>query len=57
LLPAVAILVVTLMAALHPKLQGMLITAVGIALFIVAMLLIPRFKMDFGVRTAQTAAP
>jgi prepilin-type N-terminal cleavage/methylation domain-containing protein len=57
LLPAVAILVVTLMAALHPKLQGMLITAVGIALFIVAMLLIPRFKLDFGVRTAQTAAP
>jgi hypothetical protein len=39
--PAAAILAVTLLAAIHTKLQGLLITAVGLALFILAMLLIP----------------
>jgi len=43
-LPAMAILAVTLTAAIHTRLQGILITAVGIAVFIVAMLLIPHFK-------------
>src|ERR1051326_179545 len=43
--PAIAILTLTLLAALHPRLQGILITVTGIALFIVAMLLIPRLKM------------
>ncbi|MSU58034.1 MAG: prepilin-type N-terminal cleavage/methylation domain-containing protein [Pedosphaera sp.] len=45
-LPATAILAVTLLAAIHPKLQGILITATGIAMFIVAMLLIPRMKRE-----------
>ena len=45
-LPAMAILAVTLTAAIHTRLQGILITAVGIAVFIVAMLLIPRFKHE-----------
>lgn len=45
-LPAMAILGVTLAAAIHTRLQGILITAVGIAVFIVAMLLIPRFKHE-----------
>ena len=44
--PAVAILALTLLAAIHPRLQGILITATGIALFIVAMLLIPRLKLE-----------
>lgn len=43
--PGIAILALTLLAALHPRLQGILITASGIALFIVAMLLIPRMKV------------
>jgi hypothetical protein len=43
--PAIAILALTLLAAIHPRLQGILITATGIALFIVAMLLIPRLKL------------
>jgi prepilin-type N-terminal cleavage/methylation domain-containing protein len=43
--PAIAILTLTLLAALHPRLQGILITVTGIALFIVAMLLIPRLKL------------
>lgn len=46
LFPATAILTVTLLAALHTRLQGILITGTGIALFIGAMLLIPRLKFD-----------
>ena len=45
-LPAVAILSVTLVAAIHTRLQGILITGMGIAVFTVAMLLIPRIKRD-----------
>jgi prepilin-type N-terminal cleavage/methylation domain-containing protein len=45
-LPATAILTITLAAAIHTRLQGILITATGIALFIAAMLLIPRFKYE-----------
>jgi len=44
--PAIAILALTLLAAIHPRLQGILITATGIALFIVAMLLIRRLKIE-----------
>jgi prepilin-type N-terminal cleavage/methylation domain-containing protein len=46
ILPAVIILAVTLVAAIHPRLQGILITGTGIALFIVAMLLMPRMKSN-----------
>ena len=44
-LPAIAILAVTLVAAIHPHLQGILITGTGLALFIGAMLLMPRMKL------------
>ncbi len=43
-LPAATLLGVTLIAAIHPRLQGILITGVGMALFVVAMLLIPRVQ-------------
>jgi prepilin-type N-terminal cleavage/methylation domain-containing protein len=43
-LPAAMLFTVTLAAALHPRLQGILITGVGMAMFIVAMILIPRLK-------------
>ncbi len=43
-LPAAAILSFTLMAAIQTRLQGILITVVGLALFIAAMLLLPRIK-------------
>ena len=46
IVPAAAILALTLLAAIHTRLQGILITGVGIALFIVAMLLIPRLKLQ-----------
>lgn len=45
-LPAAAILAVTLVAAIHTRLQGILITGTGIALFVVAMLLIPRLQRE-----------
>jgi hypothetical protein len=53
-LPATAILAVTLVAAIHPRLQGILITGTGIAVFIVAMLLIPRLKRESAPRVALT---
>jgi hypothetical protein len=55
-LPAIAILVATLLTAIHTRLQGILITAVGIALFSGAMLLVPRFKLDRPPRTALPGA-
>ena len=45
-LPAVLILCVTLVCAIHPRLQGMLITSTGLVLFIVAMLLLPRMRLN-----------
>ena len=45
-LPAAAIFTVTLVAAIHTRLQGILITATGIVGFIVAMLLLPRLKFE-----------
>jgi len=53
-LPASALLAVTLLAAIHPRLQGILITGTGIALFIGAMLLVPRLKFD---RAPETSLP
>ena len=55
-LPAVAILAVTLLAAIHTRLQGILITGAGIALFIGAMLLVPRFNLGRPSRTALPGA-
>ena len=45
-LPAAVILAVTLVAAIHTRLQGIIITGVGIAVFVVAMLLIPKMKRE-----------
>ena len=51
--PAAAILSVTLLAATQPRLQGILITAVGLALFIGAMLLLPRIRPGTGTPPLQ----
>jgi hypothetical protein len=45
-LPATAILASTLLAAVQTRLQGILITVMGIAIFVVAMLLLPRIKYE-----------
>jgi prepilin-type N-terminal cleavage/methylation domain-containing protein len=52
-LPAAVLLSVTLMAAVHTRLQGILITAVGLAFFILAMLLMPRLKREQASPTRQ----
>ena len=57
-LPAAAIMALTLLAAIHPRLQGILITATGIALFIVAMLLMPKLKFpNLNRRAPSPPAP
>jgi prepilin-type N-terminal cleavage/methylation domain-containing protein len=55
LLPAVAILALTLVSAIHTRLQGLLITATGIGIFVVAMLLIPRIKLSHPSATSPLA--
>jgi hypothetical protein len=52
-LPAVTILWATLIAAIHPRLQGILITGAGLALFVVAMLLMPRMRLNLRPEKAQ----
>jgi prepilin-type N-terminal cleavage/methylation domain-containing protein len=54
-LPAAAMLAVTLIAAIHPRLQGILITGVGMALFIVAMVLIPKMRGEKQIEFARPA--
>ena len=55
-LPAMTILGVTLEAAIHPRLQGILITGTGLALFVGAMLLMPRLKLDHSLSASQPSA-
>ena len=54
--PAAAILAVTLVAATHTRLQGIIITGMGMAIFIVAMLLIPRLKREKALPNAPQLA-
>lgn len=54
--PAAALLAVTLVAAIHTQLQGILITSVGMALFIMAMLLIPRMRFEKHIGIAGPAS-
>ena len=56
-LPATAILAVTLIAAIHTRLQGILITGTGLAVFIVAMLLMPRVREEKTPRPAPASTP
>jgi len=42
LLPAISILAITLVAAIWPALQGILLTALGLGFFIAVMTLLPR---------------
>jgi len=54
--PSASILTLTLLAAIHTRLQGMLITVVGIALFVIAMSLMPRLKLEIKSPTMPAAA-
>jgi hypothetical protein len=44
-LPAMAVLALTIVAAIQIRLQGLLITGAGLLFFIVAMSLMPRLKL------------
>lgn len=50
-LPAAVILAITLFAAIEPRLQGLLLTAEGLGFFIVAMMLFPKLRFDYGTET------
>jgi hypothetical protein len=56
-LPAAAILTVTLVAAVHPRLQGVLITGTGLVGFVAAMVLMPRLKNRASVPYAAGQHP
>jgi prepilin-type N-terminal cleavage/methylation domain-containing protein len=51
ILPAAAILAVTILAAIQTRLQGILITGTGMAMFVAAMALIPRMKRELAPAT------
>lgn len=57
ILPAILILSVTLLAAIHTRLQGILITGVGLTMFVVTMLLLPRLKLSGGAPQSSGGAP
>ena len=44
--PAATLLALTLLAAVHTRLQGILGAVTGLALFVIAMLLLPRIRFD-----------
>jgi hypothetical protein len=56
-LPAGTIMALTLAAAVRPNLQGILLTALGMGLFILAMLLAPLIKRPGKPVTAPVVAP
>jgi hypothetical protein len=55
-LPAVIVLALTIVAAIQTRLQGLLITGTGLLFFIVAMLLIPRLKVEKNLTTPAPPA-
>jgi hypothetical protein len=56
-LPAVVILAVTMGAAIWPGLQGLLLTAEGLAFFIAAMMLLPRINIAMPALTPAGSPP
>jgi prepilin-type N-terminal cleavage/methylation domain-containing protein len=55
--PAAVILTVTLLAAVFPRLQGILLTAEALGFFIVAMMLFPKLRFELGGASPNGAAP
>ena len=56
-LPAATIFAVTLVAAVHPRLQGVLITGTGLVGFVAAMILMPLLKRENQRSVRETAVP
>jgi prepilin-type N-terminal cleavage/methylation domain-containing protein len=55
--PAAAIMAITLAAVIWPSLQGILLTVEALAFFIVVMTLLPHIQIDWPVEPAASAAP
>ncbi|MDB5321455.1 MAG: hypothetical protein JWN40_3086 [Phycisphaerales bacterium] len=55
LMPALLTMAVTLYVATHPQFQGLLLTAGGIAVFLIAMTLAPRLRIPPGAPTLSPA--
>lgn len=55
--PAAAIMAITLSAAIWPSLQGILLTVEALAFFIVVMMLLPHIKIDWPAEPPAPAAP
>jgi NADH:ubiquinone oxidoreductase subunit 4 (subunit M) len=56
-LPAAAILALTLAAAIWSNLQGILLTVGGLGFFVVAMSLLPKLKIAFAIPAAAAPVP
>lgn len=57
ILPAATILTVTLIAAVVPRLQGILLSGEALAFFVVAMMLIPKLRIASAASAAAGEAP
>jgi hypothetical protein len=56
-LPAAVILTITLLAAIMPRLQGILLTAEALGFFIAAMMLFPHLRLTSLAPTHPAANP
>lgn len=56
-LPAAAVLAITIVAAIQTRLQGLLITGTSLVFFVVAMALIPRLKWESKLAAKTQPAP
>jgi hypothetical protein len=56
-IPAAAIMTLTLLSVLYPSLQGVILTGGAIGLFVVAMVLIPQIRIEPMLRHRPGPAP
>ena len=56
-LPAALILALTLTATIYPRLQGILLTVLALAVFVVMMTLLPKLRMEMLVPALATGGP
>jgi hypothetical protein len=56
-LAAAMIMSITLLAAIRPSLQGMLLTAMSLGLFVLAMMLAPRLRIEQRTIAAAMLTP
>ena len=57
IVPAATIMAITLSAVIWPSLQGILLTVMALAFFIVVMLLLPHIQIDWGMAQQTAVTP